>query len=154
MRWTKTLKVQPVLFTIGYEQHREPGSLVDALSAAGVERLVDVRELPMSRRRGFSKTRLREVLEAAGFSYEHQRALGNPKPYRDLYRSGEQARGARLYRAYLRNGSSMAVDELSESLLEHKTCVLCFERDHRTCHRDVIVQELTERIPALLVTHL
>jgi uncharacterized protein (DUF488 family) len=43
------------LVTVGYEW-RSLGELVDALRAAGVERLIDVRELPLSRRRGFSKT--------------------------------------------------------------------------------------------------
>lgn len=142
------------LLTIGYERHREPGSFVETLTAAGVERLVDVRELPLSRRRFFSKTALSALLAEAGIEYAHVRALGNPKPYRDLYRSGRQEEGEALYLAHLRNGSAAAVDELSETLGERRTCVLCFEDDHRTCHRAVLVRELGERLPALCVEHL
>jgi hypothetical protein len=40
----------PSLFTIGYEG-RTIDELVDRLRAAGIERVVDVRELPLSRRR-------------------------------------------------------------------------------------------------------
>lgn len=146
--------VGPVLFTSGYEQHRTPSTLVTALTDAGVERLVDVRELPLSRRRGFSKTGLDAGLAEVGIAYEHVRALGNPKPYRDLYRAGRQDEGEPLYRAHLRNGSTPAVDALAEGLADEPVCLLCFEEDHRTCHRAVIVEELRERLPDLRVEHL
>jgi len=151
---SKPRVVEPVLFTIGYEQHATPVSLVAALRAAGVTRLLDVRELPLSRRRGFSKTKLSEALGEAGITYEHERALGNPKPLRDLYRSGRQPEGEAGYLAHVRNGSAWAVDELSETLREQPTCLLCFEEDHRTCHRTLIVSELRERVPELRVENL
>ena len=146
--------VRPVVLTIGYERHQTPESLVSLLTEAGVERLVDVRDLPMSRRRGFSKTALAQALEAAGVAYEHTRPLGNPKPYRDLYRSGQQEEGERLFLAHLRNGSGPAVDALSATLQDWRTCLLCFEHDHRDCHRALIVEELRERCPDLCVEHL
>jgi len=71
----------PKLFTIGY-QGSTPSDLIDRLLGAGVERVVDVRELPLSRRRGFSKSPLAAALTSAGIRYEHVRALGNPKPNR------------------------------------------------------------------------
>ena len=144
----------PVLFTTGYEQHKTPDALVSALVDAGAFRLLDVRELPLSRRRGFSKTRLAAALAEAGIVYEHQRALGNPKPLRDLYRSGRQSEGEAGYRAHIRNGSSWAVDELAGSLAGMPTCLLCFETDHRHCHRQLIVAELAERGVAVDVRHL
>jgi uncharacterized protein (DUF488 family) len=150
----KGTAMPPVLFTVGYERHSEPDSLVAALAAARVERLVDVRELPLSRRRGFSKTALKAAVEEAGLTYEHERALGNPKPYRDLYKAGDQATGERLYRAHLRNGSSQAVDWLSGTLEDQRTCILCVEHDHRECHRSVIVEQVRERLPELRVEHL
>jgi len=144
----------PLLYTIGYELHRTPDSLTAALSDAGVTRLVDVRELPISRRKGFAKKALAAALAEAGIDYEHERALGNPKPSRDMYRSGRQAEGERAYLAHLRNGSAGAVDELAATLADERTCVLCFEHDHRECHRALIVAELRERLPNLLVEHL
>ncbi len=146
--------MRATLLTIGYEAHREPASLVSALQAAGVERLVDVRELPLSRRRGFSKTALSEALTAVGITYEHKRALGNPKPYRDLYKSGAVDEGRVRYTAHLRNGSAWALDWLGETLAGQRTCVLCVEHDHTVCHREVIVEELRRRMPGLAVKHL
>lgn len=144
----------PVLYTTGYEQHATPATLVSALADAGVTRLVDVRDLPLSRRRGFSKTSLAHALGAGGIRYEHERALGNPKPLRELYKSGRQAEGETGYREHIRNGSAWAVDRLADTLEDGPTCLMCFEQDHETCHRQVIVDELLARLPALRVEHL
>lgn len=146
--------VTTTLLTVGYAGHHEPTSLVTALEAAGVRRVVDVRDVPHSRRRGFSKTALAAALAEAGIAYEHERALGNPKPYRDLYRSGRAADGRRAYAAFIRDCSARAVDRLAATLADGRTCLLCLEHDHRDCHRDVIVEELRERTPDLVVEHL
>jgi uncharacterized protein (DUF488 family) len=144
----------PTVFTIGYEQHRTPSTLIRALQAAGVRRLVDVRELPLSRRRGFSKTALASALADAEIEYEHVRALGNPKPYRELYKAGRVAEGTERYRAHLHNGSYSALVELSETLDEISTCLLCFEAAHNECHRAVIVDALEDRLGNIDVVHL
>lgn len=144
----------PLVFTIGYEQHRAPSTLIDALRAVGVRRVVDVRELPLSRRRGFSKTALAAALADAEIEYEHVRALGNPKRYRDLYRSGRLDEGAKRYRAHLHNGSYATLVELSETLGDAPTCLLCFEAAHDVCHRAVIVDALEDHLGDLDVVHL
>jgi uncharacterized protein (DUF488 family) len=145
--------MSPKLFTVGYEG-RSIDELVDALHVAGVQRLIDVRELPLSRRRGFSKTALGDVLRRAGILYVHVKALGNPKPNRERYWAGDIEGGAAVYRAHLNNGSRSALIELAESLGDHPACLLCFERDHTVCHRDVIVEELQGLAPRLKVSHL
>jgi len=65
------------LLTIGYE-----GAVIEdfcaTLKAAAVRTLVDVRALPVSRKRGFSKTALGQACAAAGIAYLHLSALGNP----------------------------------------------------------------------------
>ena len=63
------------LFTIGYEA-TTMAEFLDALTKAGVERVIDVRAVPNSRRPGFSKTPLRNALAEAGIDYVHLRALG------------------------------------------------------------------------------
>ena len=62
MAWTVsavTFRIQRTMriYTIGYEGATIGGSS-RALQAAGVERFIDVRGLPLSRRPGFSKTPL------------------------------------------------------------------------------------------------
>lgn len=143
----------PKLFTIGY-QGSTPTDLIDRLRDAGVERVVDVRELPLSRRRGFSKSPLAEALTRAGIRYEHVRALGNPKPYRERYKSGDSKGGAQAFRRHLHNGSHDALHELAESIPSEKTCLLCFEESHVDCHRSVIAGAIAERLPRVAVVHL
>ncbi|HZT16018.1 MAG TPA: DUF488 domain-containing protein [Gaiellaceae bacterium] len=143
----------PRLFTIGYEG-RTPTTLIERLQEAGVERVVDVRELPLSRRRGFSKSPLGAALERAGIRYKHIRALGNPKPTRDRYKSGDVEGGAREYRAHLHNGSYPALVELADSLASERTCLLCVEEAHERCHRAVIAGAIAERLPRVAIVHL
>lgn len=150
---SNTQAVTPRLFTVGYEG-RSLDELIAALTDAGVDRLVDVRELPLSRRRGFSKTALSNALSEAGIAYVHVKALGNPKPNRERYWAGDVEGGAAIYRKHLHNGSRSALVELADSLGEDPACLLCFERDHAECHRDVIVEELQELQPQLTIRHL
>lgn len=78
----------PVLFTFGYEGLTIDG-FISRLKDARVNLIVDVRELPLSRKKGFSKSAFREHLAAAGIGYEHRPALGCPKPVRDKYREND-----------------------------------------------------------------
>ncbi len=145
--------MEPKLHTVGYEG-RSPEEFVETLRGAGVTRLVDVRELPLSRKKGFSKTALREALEQAGIEYLHVKALGNPKPNRERYWAGDVEGGANTYRDHLIKNARQALDELLASLDEQPACLMCFERDHEVCHRDVIVDELRVRQHGLAVEHL
>ena len=65
------------IWTIGYEKLR-PESLAAELEAAGVERVIDVRERAQSRKPGMSKTRLGQMLGEHHIAYEHRRSLGTP----------------------------------------------------------------------------
>jgi hypothetical protein len=58
------------------------------------------------------------------------------------------------YLAHIRNGSSWAVDRLADDLGGAATCLLCFEEDHATCHRQVIVDGLGRRGVTFDVRHL
>jgi uncharacterized protein (DUF488 family) len=142
------------IFTIGYEDHRDPRSLVSTLSEAGVQRVVDVRELPLSRRRGFSKTGLAAALGDANIDYVHDRRLGNPKRYRELYKTGHVGRGESAYRRHLTSNAMDAVHSLAGTLRDAKTCLLCLEDDPRVCHRSVIVEALKSEMPGLAVVNL
>src|ERR1700710_1969290 len=66
------------LCTIGYEKTTWPAVLA-TLRAAGVAQVLDVRQLPLSRRPGFSKRQLASGLAEAGMGYVHLRALGTPR---------------------------------------------------------------------------
>ena len=72
-----------------------------ALQAAGVERVIDVRALPLSRRPGFSRSPLRAALEEAGIEYVHLKALGTPADGASAARAGRHADLERIYAGQL-----------------------------------------------------
>lgn len=142
------------LWNVGYERFGRPDGLVAVLAQAGVERVCDVRAVAGSRRRGFSRTALQEVLADAGVVYEHWPELGNPAHLRTMFRAGELASGRELFRERLRERYLWAVDSLAEVAAERPTAVLCREEDPRLCHRAVVLEELMRRHPGVTVARL
>jgi hypothetical protein len=134
------------LGSVGYERHKDSAEFAKFLRAAGVERLIDVRELPISRRRGYAKTALGETLGAEKIEYVHMRKLGNPKQYRDLYKSGKVEEGRELYTAYLQGEQREALELLASILPEKKTALMCVEGDASVCHRTVILESLVSEL--------
>jgi uncharacterized protein (DUF488 family) len=133
------------IFTIGYEK-RSIDDLIWLLRTRGIERVVDVRLTPASRRPDFSKKRLSSALEAAGIAYEHRGALGNPPAIRDLYLAGDAELGHKRFREHLGNGASAALDEFAMSLTDETVALLCLERDPYQCHRSVVASIAAERL--------
>jgi uncharacterized protein (DUF488 family) len=142
------------LWTIGYERLLPP-ELVAELQAAGIERLIDVRYRPQSRRPGMSKTRLGELLADHGIAYEHRKAFGTPPDIRWLYKHGRSAEGAPRFREHVERTAAQELDALAAEL-EHgpRTVLLCLEADPAVCHRRVIAEALRERRPGLEVVDL
>jgi len=134
------------LFTIGYEQ-TPAKSVLDELEQAGVKLLVDVRAVASSRRPGFSKTQLAAGLDKRGISYLHLRGLGTPKEGRLAARAGDYGTLQKIYAKHLKTPQAREeLDELS-SLVKKSgpVCILCYERDHRHCHRRWIAEIIEER---------
>jgi len=128
------------IFTIGYEGSTVPEFLA-ALKQAGVERVIDVRALPLSRRPGFSKTPLRLALEEAGIEYVHLKALGTPAEGRTAARAGRQADLERIYAGQLELPEAMAQSgQMLELAAEKPSALLCMERDPAQCHRTLLLR--------------
>ena len=127
------------LFTIGYEGVTQ-GEFLAALQAAGVERVIDIRAVPNSRRPGFSKTPLRNALAEAGIDYVHLRALGTPADGRAAARAGRHADLERIYAGQLELPEAIAQSAQMLGLAAEKpSALLCFERDAGECHRSLLL---------------
>jgi uncharacterized protein (DUF488 family) len=103
------------LYTIGYERLLPP-ELLNELRAAGVERLIDVRYRPQSRRPGMSKTRLGEMLGDHGIAYEHRRELGTPPDIRWLFKAGRTDEARRAFEAHVEEHAAAGLDALAREL--------------------------------------
>jgi uncharacterized protein (DUF488 family) len=145
----------PDLATIGYE-----GTTIDqvlgVLRDAAVALLVDVRAVPQSRKPGFSKRQLAAALDEVGIAYVHLQGLGTPKPGRDAVRSGHPERMEVIFREHMTSDRAQAELVQAKGLVsERKACLLCFERDHKTCHRrlvaEMIVAETGQTVEHLAV---
>ena len=134
------------LFTIGYEQTPSK-AVLDELAQAGVKLLVDVRAVASSRRPGFSKNALAAGLDERGISYVHLRGLGTPKTGREAARSGKYELLEKIYTAHLKTAQAKEeMDELSALVKKSgPVCILCYERDHRHCHRRWIAEIIEDR---------
>ena len=126
------------IYTWGY-QGRQVDALVEVVRREGIDLVVDVRGNPYSRRPGWRKEQLEEVLEdryrwVGGLGNENYRDGGPPR-LRDPHRGMKELMGA--------------ISEGANRLL-----LLCYERDWRECHRLMIVERVQRRLHDVQVHHL
>lgn len=142
-----------MLYTIGYEGVNTE-SFVAELKSKGISVLVDVREMPLSRKKGFSKTALAELVTAEGIEYRHLRALGAPRDVRyRLKAGGDWSEYCAGYQAHLSECDDV-LDELVNLASDQAICLMCFEADWRECHRSLITAHLAEAGRVSEVEHL
>ena len=142
------------LCTSGY-QGQDAAAWTARLLAHGIEVVVDVRDLPLSRKKGFSKSQLRASLSERGIRYLHVKELGNPKVYRDALHQGMDFKEfAIIFRRHLESKTA-ALEELSDLAMTCRVCILCYEEDPAACHRSLVAESVVSRRPAAVeVVHL
>lgn len=131
------------LYTVGYE-----GLNVDEflalLAQEGVETIVDIRELPLSRKYGFSKNSLRSILNSSGLEYVHLSALGCPRLVRDQYKKdGSWQKYSIGFNEYI-NSQTDALSELVSLAKDSNCALLCFEADYNFCHRSLVANAVSK----------
>jgi uncharacterized protein (DUF488 family) len=128
------------IFTIGYES-ATVAEFLAALRHAGVERVIDVRAVPNSRRPGFSKNLLRNELSEIGIDYVHLRALGTPADGRAAARAGRTEDLKRIYAGQLELLEAIAESaQMLDLAREKPSALLCYERDPAGCHRTLLLR--------------
>lgn len=132
------------LFTTGYEG-ADIETFIARLKGHAVNCVLDVREIPLSRKRGFSKTALRTRLDEDGISYIHLKALGSPKPVRDKLKNDHD------YKSFFASMEEHLFDSIDaiETAYDYVTkktcCLLCFEQLAAKCHRKVVARKIKDR---------
>lgn len=133
------------VLTVGYEGS-SLADFINALMDADIDMLIDVREVPLSRKKGFSKTALSKAVDEAGIDYLHLRALGDPKPGRIAARNGEFQEFRAIYRRHLRTKKAAeALSTVIDLTRYSKICLMCYERDALHCHRKIIADRIEHR---------
>lgn len=144
--WRVDLTEEIKIYTVGYEGRAVEGFL-RYLSEVGVEVLVDVRELPVSRKPGFSKAKLARYASEEGIDYLHLRSLGSPRNSRKkLKEGGDFATFSEEYVAHLEDSNEDLEALLALINSGKHAALMCFERDHTVCHRTLLVSKLLGQI--------
>jgi len=130
------------VYTIGYEG-KDIDDFIEELLKNSIERLIDIRELPLSRKNGFSKKALMKALQDVGIEYKHFPELGAPKEARHKLKSKllNFYEFTEIYRDHLkRHMDDFKALELYVS--SKRSVIMCFEADWRICHRSIIAEFL------------
>lgn len=131
------------VFTIGYEG-LDIDTFLSLLGEHGIETVVDIRELPLSRKPGFSKKALASTLNLSGLEYVHMVDLGCPKAVRDRYREdGDWKRYTGGFLKHLKTQKA-AIADLSDLVNSSNCALLCYEADFNFCHRSMVANAVRE----------
>jgi uncharacterized protein (DUF488 family) len=142
-----------MMYTIGYEGLNVP-AFVNELKDRGIRVLIDVRQMPLSRKKGFSKRALAAAVEAEGMEYRHIRELGAPRDVRyQLRATGDWAEYCQGYFSHL-DACDTGLEEVVTLAASQAVCLMCFEADYTTCHRSLITSRLQEQGLVLHTVHL
>lgn len=135
------------VWTIGHST-RPIDDFLALLRRERIERLVDVRAFPGSRRHPqYNQEALARTLADAGIEYLHRPALGGRRRApKDAPPSAWRNEGFRGYAAYMHTPEfHRAVDELLARAAERRTVIMCSEAVPWRCHRTLISDALTAR---------
>ena len=135
-------------YTIGHSTRTEE-ALLGLLTHYRIERLVDVRTVPKSRRvPQFNKERLQALLPTHRVAYEHQPALGGLRKSKDPDSPNRGWRNA-SFRGYADYMQTEAFEKALDSLLSEnrgkRIALMCAEAVPWRCHRMLISDALSAR---------
>lgn len=135
------------LATIGYEG-ATLADFISTLAAAGIKRVIDVRQVAQSRRPGFSKKALSSALAEADIDYHHIRQLGDPKDGRDAARAGNLDLFRIIFNGHMDlPASRLALNDAVSLANDRATVLVCFERDPKHCHRTIVAEQMAAASP-------
>ncbi|MFA5903441.1 MAG: DUF488 domain-containing protein [Desulfobacula sp.] len=133
------------IFTIGYEGSNEKLFLA-CLKRFKISFLADVREKPISRKKGFSKNAMAEMLNSESIKYKNFKELGTSKEMRDaLHESNNYDLFFSTYKKIIRNKEEQIHEILKIIKQGHNVALLCFEKDAEKCHRKIIAEEIKKQ---------
>lgn len=132
--------------TAGYEGMTS-SEWIDLLRVHSVDIVVDVRELPQSRKPGFSRRGLEAALQLAGIEYIHVKELGNPRKWRqDLSAGLDFTLFTKRFDGLL-DKRRQEIEDLHLAIDGKRTCLMCYEEDPLLCHRSLVAARLALLFP-------
>lgn len=138
-------QAEQVLFTIGYEGETVE-SFVNTLIKNNVSVLCDIRKNPISRKFGFSQSKLKHIVETTGIQYIHipelgiesekRKSLETTSDYDDLFAD---------YRKTLPERKSALQAVYNILVSNNRIALMCYEKDPMFCHRKQVENYLVDQ---------
>lgn len=136
------------IYTTGYEG-KTIECFIDTLLLNNIDILIDVREIPNSRKKGFSKSALEKALKENNIKYVHFKELGSPKEIRvKLHKDNDYSYFFTEYRKYL-NTQYETLDIINTAISNNKSlhfCLMCFEKNWEECHRSIVAERISQTL--------
>ena len=135
-------EMQMNIYTIGYEGVGI-NSFMAWLVNHNIDIVADIRQRPLSRKKGFSKNGLRESLSGNDIEYIGFPTLGVPKEMRDeLKNTGNYKSFFKKYQESLTSKKQELNELLSKIKSGKRIALMCFEHDPNSCHRIVLAEQI------------
>ncbi len=146
-------RTEVAVYTAGYESI-SVDRFLNLLVQNGIERLIDVRNNPSSRRYGFHKSTLIRLTGKLGIEYLHFPELGIRSEKRQLF-PADGDRGALFdeYESSTLRTETAAQKTISQLVAERPSVLVCMEADPACCHRSRLANRIA-RITDLPISHL
>ncbi len=149
----KKPNVKPAVFTAGYEGVTVDGFL-NSLLRAGIQRIIDVRNNPVSRRYGFHKSTLNRLAGFVGIEYMHVPELGiHSENRQELESQADYDALFDVYRAKTLKREIDAIKRVSKLVEEKPSVLVCMEANPCQCHRSHLAAAVADE-STLAIKHL
>ncbi|MFS4457915.1 DUF488 family protein [Bdellovibrio sp. HCB2-146] len=140
------------IFTIGYEGS-DIDQFVETLQKNKMKCLIDVRKNPVSRKKGFSKSKLAQALAAEGIEYLHYGDLGVPSAWRKEAKA-EIITREKMFKKYAKEILPIHQDKIDEIIRiakKRRSVLLCYEHNALDCHRHYLTERIKKQIKVKIV---
>jgi uncharacterized protein (DUF488 family) len=138
---------KPSIFTIGHST-RAIDEFVALLQMHGVEEVVDIRTMPMSRHNPqFNGDALKQSLKKNGIRYKHLKKLGGLRHSRkDSINLGWRNVSFRGYADYMSSPEfAEGLESLTKIARSRETVIMCAEAVPWRCHRSLVADALIKK---------
>ncbi len=147
VRKSKKIRVLKEVYAIGHST-RTIEDFVSLLQAHAIEKVIDIRTIPMSRHcPQFNQGVLKKTLKKWGIGYQHMKGLGGLRhASKDSINSGWHNASFRGFADYMQTPAFQKALEKLEKMAGKKRCALmCAEAMPWRCHRSLVLDALSLR---------
>lgn len=134
------------LYTVGYEGC-DIDEFLTFLKKNKITCIIDIRKNPVSRKKGFSKTKLDERLAEKKIAYVHFGSLGVPSAWRKEEKAHLITR-RKMFSDYVRKVIPQHEKDILELMRVAKAtpraALLCYEADASDCHRHFLAEKINK----------